>query len=247
MVDLRLAGELRHDSRATFLRSRYHPRGSEDDRARHRPCDHASPHSTHSASRRSEFRSSFGAAQHVPRARCRKVARTHDVRRSRGSGTVSIRLGRSQDADTMRTRLRRPTVLIRSIGVASPEATRSSRRAGREYRHFGSARGDRLGSRTASRWRSETRARRAVPHPASPGRVTARVDYVAARRRRQAFCSSGDRSTQVDFFGGISGLDDWSETARIRPGLERREASSPAASHARRPERERQPGGRDGC
>jgi hypothetical protein len=77
--------------------------------------------------------------------------------------------------------------------------------------------------------------------------VIARDDYVVARRRRQAFCSTGDRSTQAGFFGGISGLDDWSEPAMIRPGLERREASSPAASHARRPERERQSGGRDGC
>jgi hypothetical protein len=149
----------------------------------------------------------------------------------------------------LRARLLWPTLLVQPIRVAGSEAARSSRGAGREYRYPAYARGDRLGSRTASRRTLHARARRAAPHPASLGRgPPAATPSRPGEGGRLSAQPAIDRP-QSFFFGEIRGLDDWSdwsETATIRPGLERREAPSPAASHARRPERERQSRGRDG-
>jgi hypothetical protein len=146
----------------------------------------------------------------------------------------------------VRARLLWPTPSVQPIRVAGPEATHSSRGAGREYRYLAYARGDRLGSRTASRRTLQARALRAAPHAASLGRgPPAATPSRPGEGGRLSAQPAIDRPRSF-FFGELRGLDDWSETAMIRPGRERREASSPAASHARRPERERQSRGRDG-
>ena len=150
--------------------------------------------------------------------------------------------------------------LFQSIRVAGPEATRPSPRCRTGIPTPRVSPRRRPRRKIPGRAPRRARVRRAAPHPASPRRMAVRDEARATtaswpRRSHPTFCSARDRSSAI-FFGGISGRDDRRhqslgrarfETERIGPGPGRGEASSPAAGHARRSEREGQSGGRDGC